>query len=562
MPPCRSCTGLHGKSCPCQKGGADTDYRLVAGILGRLISFASLSLLIPLAYALYDGSTAYDGGRFIGSAWVASGLPAFATTLAASLALGIVLIATGTYRRGVLPTGEGSLLLVLFFSYMTVFGMFPYRSSGRFDLLDAFLESVSGFTTTGMTILPEDVPPAFVLWRSLTQWLGGLSILVAFFTILFPQGGAFSLVLPEGSRAPVSRRLSSISRLGLRVAFTYLTVTAVLMVVFRLAGANFFDAVNLAFAVISSGGTHNTLEPSLMNDGIMSMALMGGMLFSSGNFLLYHEAIRRRNPINLFRYAEHRIFLITVLTFGLLMGISLWANGVYGFLHSLHRGLFEAISFATTTSISTAEYLPWPSFTHLCMLLLAFTGGCVGSASGGLKIARMVIMLKAVWGEVKKILHPQAFIPVYIGRRPVDTAVVNRVMVFFFLYISVLFSGVFLISLASDLSLMESVMLGISCLSSMASAAKLAGVSAVFSSYPPLLKLVCALLMLIGRLEIFAFFLIFEAMKHSDDREKGQGRSGDGKAKAGGLREIRDAGALSDSQSGSFLSRLLKGGRK
>ncbi len=555
---------LQEKPYQCQKGGADTDYRLIAGILGRLISFASLTLLIPLAYALYDGSTAYDGSKFIGAAWTASGLPAFATTLAVSLALGIVLIATGAYRRGVLPIGEGSMLLALFFSYMTVFGMLPYYSSGRFDLLDAFLESVSGFTTTGMTILPGDVPPAFVLWRSLTQWLGGLFILVAFFTVLFPLGGAFGLVLPEGSRAPVSRRLSSISRLALRVALTYLMVTAVLMAVFRLAGADFFDAVNLAFAVISSGGTHNTLEPGLMNDGIMSAALMVGMLFSSGNFLLYHEALRRRNPINLFRYAEHRIFLITILTAGLLMGVSLWAHGVYGFLHSLHRGLFEAVSFATTTGISTAEYLPWPPFARLCMLLLAFTGGCIGSASGGLKVARMVIMLKSLWGEIKKILHPQAFIPVYLGRRPVDSVIVNRVMGFFFLYISVLFSGVFLISLVSDLSLMESLMLGVSCLSSIASAAKLAGASAVFSGYPPLLKLVCALLMLIGRLEVFAFFLLFGAVKHSGDREKGRGssRGGEGKTRTRGPWEIRDASAFSDSQSGSFLGRLLGGGRK
>lgn len=159
--------------------------------------------------------------------------------------------------------------------------------------------------------------------------------------------------------------------------------------------------------MISSGGTHNTLEPGLINDSIMTTALMVGMLFSSGNFLLYHEAFRRRNPINLFRYAEHRIFLITVLAVGLLMGFSLWANGVYDFLHALHRGLFEAVSFATTTGISTAEYLPWPPFARLCMLLLAFTGGCIGSASGGLKVARMVIMLKALWGEVKRLSIPR-----------------------------------------------------------------------------------------------------------------------------------------------------------
>ncbi|MDO4204029.1 MAG: potassium transporter TrkG [Selenomonadaceae bacterium] len=540
------------------------NHRLIAAILGRLISFASLTLLIPFAYALSDSFAVFSSSGALGTAWTDSGLSAFAITIVISFGLGLVLISTGTKQHGMLPIAEGAVLLALFFFYMTALGMLPYYSSGRFDFLDAFLESVSGFTTTGMSVLPDDIPHAFVLWRSLTQWLGGLSILVALVTVLLPLGGAFGLVLPEGSRAPMSRQLASMGRLAFRVGLTYLMITGILLTIFLLAGANFFDSFNLALVVVSTGGTYNLMDPGLINRFFMSIALMVGMLVSSGNFLLYYEAVRRRSVTNLLRYAEFRAFLIIVITGGLLMGCSLWANGVYSPLHAMQRGLFEAISFATTTGISTAEYLPWPPFTRYCMLLLVFVGGCIGSSSGGMKVARIVIMCKAMLGELKKTLHPRAYIPVYLGSQPIVPATLNRIMGFFFLFVFVLFVGIALISLVSNLPLMEAFTLGVACLSSVAAAAKLAGASAIFSYYPPLLKLVCALLMLVGRLEIFAFFLLFGAMKEAIENERpGSKRHyGEQEAKARRLRELREARALSDSQSGSFLRKLMGGGKK
>lgn len=540
------------------------DYRLISAILGRLISFASLTLLIPFAYALLESLSVFSSGTAVGTAWSSSGLSAFAITIVISFGLGLVLIVTGEKRKGMLPIAEGAVLLSLFFFYITTLGMLPYYSSGYFDFLDAFLESVSGFTTTGMSVLPEDIPHAFVLWRSLTQWLGGLSILVALVTVLLPLGGAFGLVLPEGSRAPMSRQLTSMGRLAFRVGLTYLMITGILLTSFLLAGANFFDSFNLALVVVSSGGTYNLMDPGLIDQFFMSIALMVGMLLSSGNFLLYYEAVRRRSVKNILRYAEFRAFLIIVITAGLLMGCSLWANGVYSPLHAIQRGLFEAISFASTTGISTAEYLPWPPFTRYCMLLLVFVGGCIGSSSGGMKVARIVIMSKNLLGEMKKTLHPHAYTPVYLGRQSIAPAILNRIMGFFFLFVFVLFIGVLLISLVSNLPLMEAFMLGAGCLSSVAAAAKLAGASAIFSYYPPLLKLVCALLMVIGRLEIFAFFLLFGAMKEAIENKQPSRKShyGEEEAKARRLRELREAKALSDSQSGGLLSRLIGGRNK
>ena len=540
------------------------DYRLISAILGRLISFASLTLLIPFAYALLESLSVFSSGTAVGTAWSSSGLSAFAITIVISFGLGLVLIVTGEKRKGMLPIAEGAVLLSLFFFYITTLGMLPYYSSGYFDFLDAFLESVSGFTTTGMSVLPEDIPHAFVLWRSLTQWLGGLSILVALVTVLLPLGGAFGLVLPEGSRAPMSRQLTSMGRLAARVGLTYLMITGILLTSFLLAGANFFDSFNLALVVVSSGGTYNLMNPGLIDGFFMSIALMVGMLLSSGNFLLYYEAVRRRSVKNILRYAEFRAFLIIVITAGLLMGCSLWANGVYSPLHAIQRGLFEAISFASTTGISTAEYLPWPPFTRYCMLLLVFVGGCIGSSSGGMKVARIVIMSKNLLGELKKTLHPHAYTPVYLGRQSIAPAILNRIMGFFFLFVFVLFIGVLLISLVSNLPLMEAFMLGAGCLSSVAAAAKLAGASAIFSYYPPLLKLVCALLMVIGRLEIFAFFLLFGAMKEAIENKQPSRKShyGEEEAKARRLRELREARSLTDSQSGGLLSRLIGGRNK
>ena len=468
------------------------DYRLISAILGRLISFASLTLLIPFAYALLESLSVFSSGTAVGTAWSSSGLSAFAITIVISFGLGLVLIVTGEKRKGMLPIAEGAVLLSLFFFYITTLGMLPYYSSGYFDFLDAFLESVSGFTTTGMSVLPEDIPHLLEMGDRrltgptmppqglyLTQWLGGLSILVALVTVLLPLGGAFGLVLPEGSRAPMSRQLTSMGRLAARVGLTYLMITGILLMSFLLAGANFFDSFNLALVVVSSGGTYNLMDPGLIDGFFMSIALMVGMLLSSGNFLLYYEAVRRRSVKNILRYAEFRAFLIIVITAGLLMGCSLWANGVYSPLHAIQRGLFEAISFASTTGISTAEYLPWPPFTRYCMLLLVFVGGCIGSSSGGMKVARIVIMSKNLLGELKKTLHPHAYTPVYLGRQSIAPAILNRIMGFFFLFVFVLFIGVLLISLVSNLPLMEAFMLGAGCLSSVAAAAKLAGASVI-----------------------------------------------------------------------------------
>ena len=539
------------------------DYRLIAAIWGRLIIRVSCVLLIPFFYALWECLSGLAGGG-IWAGWSGSGVYAFAITSIISFGLGGVLIVTGSQRQESLPVAEGAVLLALFFAYMTVLGMLPYYSSGRFDFLDAFLESVSGFTTTGMTILPDDIPAAFVLWRSLTQWLGGLSILVALVTVLLPLGGAFGLVLPEGSRAPMSRLLTSMSRLASRVALTYIMITAALFLLFLLAGAGLFDAFNLAMVIVSTGGAYTIADRTLVGGFALPVALMLGMLVSSGNFLLYYEAARRRSVTNLLRYAEFRAFLLIIGVAGLLMGCSLWASGVYRPLHAMERGMFEAISFATTTGLSTTEYLSWPHFTRYCMLLLVFVGGCIGSSSGGMKVARVVIMAKTLLGELKKTLHPQAFTPVYLGRQSIAPATLNRILGFFFLFVFVLFVGVVLISLVSNLPLMESFMLGVACLSSVAAAAKLAGASAIFSFYPPMLKLVCALLMMIGRLEIFAFFLLFGAMKSALEKERNDTSRhyNEQEAKARRLRELREARALSDSQSGSSFFQRLKGGDK
>ncbi|MBO4327779.1 MAG: TrkH family potassium uptake protein [Bacteroidales bacterium] len=425
---------------------------------------------------------------------------------------GFILLFSTRRRKGQqLNFREGVLTISLSWVVASVFGGLPFLLSKSVpNFTDAFFEALSGFTTTGASTLTqlEAVPKDILLWRSMTQWLGGLAVIVFAVALLpFLSAGGMQLFVAEMNGINYDKLHPRIMHTTKRLWGLYAFFTLLEILLLHGGDMDWFDAVCHSMTTISSGGfaTHSS---SLAGYSSYSQIIVTFFMLLSGcNFTLLLIALVR-NPMALLRNEEFKHFILMVLGVGTLLALMLVFVVKMPVSSSLRNGFFSVISALTTTGFFVHDYTQWPAVFWTLLLLLMFIGACSGSTAGGIKIIRHLIFTKNTFLELKRILHPNAVIPVKINKKSISNSTLSKTMTFVFVYFFVFVAGI-VILLAMGVDFNTSVGASIATLSNIGTGIGDVGPYGTYAFLPQAAKWVLAVFMLLGRVEVFTLISIF-----------------------------------------------------
>ncbi len=476
-------------------------FDLFWALMGRTAYLFAPLYLVPFTYGFVRGET--GAGAFLALA-VLTGI------------LGMVFGNMGRSHMRGLSVQEGTLFILVVWPLLAVLGMLPFHLAGlHLSPVDTFFESISALTTTGLTALGGTLPPTLLLWRSMMSWFGGLLFAVILVTVLPVVGGCFGLdftVRQDRLFSPLWTRMTKPMRERMLLS-TALTCAAA--AIYLAAGDTVLPALMLAFFTISSGAGPITggiaPTPALM--------LAGGLvsLCSALPLLTLWQALRRRTGEAMVRHMELRAFFVILVAAGLLLSVPSLLRHTRPAAESIAHGFFYAVSFLSTNGLTLHPSDTLHGFSYLILILLAVIGGCMGSAAGGFRIARVLVLLSLAWTELLRTLHPRMVCAVRQGAEIVPLHAAGRILMLAFFFAAV-FTGSSLVLALAGLSPIETVTLTVSCLTTTGGVASLAGLD-LLGGLPAWTKLVCAFLMVLGRIEIFAFFLFIGAL-FEDARRK------------------------------------------
>lgn len=412
---------------------------------------------------------------------------------------------------------EGFTIIVLSWVLSCIFGMLPYVLwGGEFTLVNAWFESVSGYTTTGGTILQdiESLPKGLLFWRSSTHFIGGIGVVV-FMLLILPMVSTFKMRLSKLEMTSLSKenyRFRTKETIKI-ISSVFVGLTVLATIGYLLAGMNLFDAVNHAFSVAATGGfsTRNASIGAFDSFGVELVSvifmLIGGMHFG----LLYSTFVER--SLKLFRSPVTKFYLCTVAVVTVVITFDLLSSGVEtNFWSALWNSLFNAASFISTTGFATVDTSVWPALSVLLLIFLSVQCACSGSTSGGLKTDRILIFWKSVRVQLRKLMHPTAVIPIRIGNSTIDNSMVASVNLYIVLYFFIVFAGGALLSMMG-VDYMDSFTASIANMGNVGPGFGNVGSLDNFSQIPALGKFILALQMLLGRLEVYSLIIVFSIWK-------------------------------------------------
>lgn len=425
------------------------------------------------------------------------------------------LAALWTGRNAPPHIGRREALLVVAIAWLScgVFGGLPFIIGANFMPWDAFFEAVSGFTTTGATILPEieeRLNAPLHLWRLLTHWLGGLGIVVLF-VALFPALGVggkhlFFTEAPGPSTEGLAPRIKQTASVLWRV---YAALTALEVALLMLAGMDWFEALGHALSTMGTGGfsTRNTSIAAFDNVAV-EVVITLFMLIAGSNFGLFYESLRGGIRVFL-QNLEFRVYLGVFLVVSLIIAADI--------LGSVHDDVFTAIRYAsfqtatvmTTTGFGTDDFDKWPVFSQTLLVMLYFLGGSAGSTAGGIKVVRVVMILKAITGEIRRGYRPALVAPVRLGNVVVPSSTVSEAMATGLVFILTVGVGGVLVALLDPVDLTTAFMASLACVANVGPGLAMVGPVENYAFFSPATKMVLSVAMLLGRLEFFALLALF-----------------------------------------------------
>ena len=474
----------------------EVSYRFVAYLIGLLLAFESMLLLACCCVSMIYGER---------------DLMSFIVSFAICLSVSAILLVYGRRKKCAMSRNEGYIVVALSWVFFSVFGMVPYLWGGFIpNITDAFFETMSGFTTTGATILDniESMPHGILFWRSLTQWIGGLGI-VCFTIVLLPGFGASSQMLYLSEATGVTHnKLCPKTRVMARYIFmVYILLTAVESALLMAGGMGLFDAVCHSMTTTATGG-FSTKQASIAywHSPYIEYVVSLFMLLSAINFSLYIVACKSKWK-QLRKNTELKWFACSVGLLTLVISVVLFLNNGYGVEEAFRKSLFQVATCHTSCGFATDDYNLWPPFTWMLLIFAMLSGGCTGSTSGGVKNLRLIIIANCIRNQFRQILHPRAVLPVRAGF-PFDNKLVTTVLVFFAAYLSVAFIGWTLL-MAFGVDFTEAMSTVISAMGNVGPGLGSFGPAFSWAALPDAAKWILSSLMLIGRLEIFGFLLIF-----------------------------------------------------
>lgn len=470
------------------------NFRLVFKVTGKTLLLEAAAMALPMLVGLLYGE---NPSPFLLAILITAAVGALLTLPKASSKL--------FAREGFFTVG---LIWVLF----GVFGALPFYFSGYFNsYVDCLFECISGFSTTGATILSEieSLPKGILFWRSFTHWLGGMGVLVLTIALLPSLGSRSAFLMQAESPGPVKSKLVPKTSQSSKILYSiYLSLTLIQIICLRCADMNLYDAVVHAFATAGTGGfSTKNLSIAAYNSPSIEIIITIFMLLFSLNFAVYFLILCGKWKRAL-KSDELRFFLIVVALSGLIIAVNTNASYSGGFGTALRHAFFQVASVISTTGFASTNFNLWPELSRCILMLLMFVGACAGSTGGGLKCARVLLLLKNLRREIQELIHPRSVHVVKLDGQVVEDRVLHTVHVFFAAYLLILASGILLISL-DNFSFATTTTAVISCLGNIGPGLDLVGPMGNFSIFSNLSKLVLSLCMIIGRLEIFPILILF-----------------------------------------------------
>lgn len=473
------------------------NFRFITNIIGKLLLVESAFLILCIFIALLYGE---------------DDIMAFVYSSAITLTAGTLMAFTVKVKDRVLAKKDGYFIVTMTWIIFTIFGCLPFLFGNTIlSVVDAFFETMSGFTTTGSSILNdiEALPHATLFWRSLTQWLGGIGIIVLFLAILPGLGiEGRDLFVAEVTGPTHDKFTATFASTARRMWILYLSLTAVQTGFLLLGGMDWFDAVNHAFTTMATGG-YSTKQDSIAywDSAYIQYVFIVFMFVAGANFGLMYSAILGK-PYKLFRDQEFRLYFFIMIISSTIIAGGLYLNGYADLELSIREALFQVIAIQTTTGYVTADYLLWPPLLGLILFVLFFIGASAGSTSGGLKCIRVLLLFKNSFTEMKRIIHPNGVINVKYNDRSVHPNIMSGIMGFFVLFIFIFGISSVIMSLFTD-NIETACSAVISAISNIGPGFGDIGPMDNFSHLHDFAKIFLAFLMLVGRLEIFTVLVLF-----------------------------------------------------
>jgi len=475
------------------------NQKLICKVLGQLLFLEAVLMLASLGVSL---------------AYQEDDVFAFLVTIFITIGAGLTLKWRGRNADNSMSRRDAYLVVSLAWVVFSFFGTFPFLISGYLNsFTDAYFETMSGFTTTGATIIDdvEALPHGLLFWRSLTQWIGGLGIV--FFTIaLLPSlvGGQTKVFAAEAT-GPIKTKLHPrLSTSAKWIWSIYIVLTIACIASYYLGGMGIFDSFNYAMTTTATGGfaTHNSSTEFFQSPSLEYICTL--FTFLSGiNFTLLYAAVIKLKIKELFKNSEFKFYIFLVSVFTAFIMIELMAMRNYDLEHAFRSALFQVVSFITTTGLFNDDAALWPHVTWVVLALCMFFGACSGSTSGGIKCIRGVMMFRIVKNEFRQILHPNAVLPLKIDGVNVPNQ--KRVTLFAFMVTYLLIC--LLISftmIAMGIDNTNAITITLSCVGNVGpTLGTEIGPTMSWSELPDIAKWFCSLMMLIGRLEIFSVLVLF-----------------------------------------------------
>lgn len=471
------------------------NFRLLSHTMGYILWVEAGFLLLPALTACIYAETCWQ--QFLLTALLCA---------AAGTVLHLIPV-----KKAQMHSRDGFVAVALSWVLLALFGALPYVFTGVLDsYIDALFETVSGLTTTGSSTFTavSHLPRSVLLWRSLTQWMGGMGVLVLFLALTPKLGEGAVFLMRAESPGPIKTKL--VPKVGgtakiLYLIYVVLTLCEVLAL--RLAGESWFSAVCHSFTTMATGG-FSIYDTSLAGASKAVMWIVTVFSFLAGvNFSLMFLSVRGRVKEAL-RSEELWIYVGVVTATTLLLCVNLWAQAGVGFHDSITDAAFQTVTIITTTGFATVDFALWPTFCRMALVMLMFTGGCAGSTSGGIKISRIAILCKSLKRELKRLAHPNHVSVIKMDGQAVEERVVSSAGAFIAAYLLVLLAGALVVSW-DNYGFQESFAASLTCISNVGPGLGILGPMENFSILSPLSKLVLSLEMLMGRLELMPLLALF-----------------------------------------------------
>ena len=469
------------------------NFRLVFKVTGKALMVEAVSMLIPLLVSLIYQE---DPTPFL-------------YTIPLVMIIGFLL--------SLMPSNdhffprEGFFSVALIWLLMGAFGALPFFFSGYFNsYIDCFFEAVSGFTTTGASILTavEPLPRGILFWRSFIHWLGGMGVLILTIALL-PSLGARTLHLMKAeSPGPVVSKLVPKSSQSSKILYgIYCALTAIEVIILRITGMPWYDSIVHSFATAGTGGfSTRNLSIAAYGSPAIEIIITIFMLLFSVNFSLYFLLLCGKVK-QVLKSDELRFFLIIVFASIILISINIWDLYPTGG-ESIRHAAFQVGSIISTTGFASTDFNLWPEFSRILLVLLMFIGACAGSTGGAIKCSRVLLLGRCIKREIRQVIHPRAVNVVKLDGRVVDESGLRSVHIFFSAYILITLGATLLVSL-DNYSFGTTFTAVVSCIGNIGPGLELVGPMGNYSLFSGFSKLILSLCMIIGRLEVLPILVLF-----------------------------------------------------